>query len=236
MYCHVVPRNKSGVSRADVRATPAPVERALSITLSKPELIMANQRIYSPWLLAACTFLLAFGSPATRLVQAQTGQADRPAAWQMYLAKELPLLGHRNWIVIADSAYPAQAREGIKTIYIGGDQLAAVRTVLQSVDAARHVRGIVYVDQELEHVSDDDAAGIDAYREQLHELLRDRPVRQLPHEEIIEQLDMAAETFRVIILKTDLTIPYTSVFIQLDCGYWSSEAEQQLRKRMEDAK
>jgi hypothetical protein len=24
-------------------------------------------------------------------------------------------------------------------------------------------------------------------------------------------------------------LPYTSVFIQLDCGYWSAEAEQRLR-------
>jgi hypothetical protein len=37
----------------------------------------------------------------------------------------------------------------------------------------------------------------------------------------------------VLLLKTDLTLPYTSVFIRLDCGYWSDEAEQQLRAAIE---
>ena len=32
--------------------------------------------------------------------------------WQTKLKKELPLLGHRNWIVIADSAYPWQTAPG----------------------------------------------------------------------------------------------------------------------------
>jgi hypothetical protein len=36
----------------------------------------------------------------------------------------------------------------------------------------------------------------------------------------------------VLILKTDLTLPYTSVFIELDCGYWGPEKEQALRAMM----
>lgn len=31
---------------------------------------------------------------------------------------------------------------------------------------------------------------------------------------------------------TNMTLPYTSVFLQLDCAYWKREAEQQLRARM----
>src|SRR5919202_365318 len=30
--------------------------------------------------------------------------------WKQELAERIPLYGHRNWIVVADSAYPAQAR------------------------------------------------------------------------------------------------------------------------------
>jgi hypothetical protein len=37
--------------------------------------------------------------------------------WRSQLTKQLPLLGHRNFIVIADSAYPMQSNPGIKTIY-----------------------------------------------------------------------------------------------------------------------
>jgi hypothetical protein len=35
-----------------------------------------------------------------------------------------------------------------------------------------------------------------------------------------------------LIVKTDMTIPYTSVFFELDCGYWNAEAEQRLRQAM----
>jgi hypothetical protein len=49
---------------------------------------------------------------------------------------------------------------------------------------------------------------------------------------IIEQLDQAGESFKVVIIKTDLVLPYTSVFIRLDCGYWSAEAEAALRESM----
>jgi len=36
----------------------------------------------------------------------------------------------------------------------------------------------------------------------------------------------------VVIIKTDLVLPYTSVFMRLDCGYWSAEAESKLRDSM----
>ena len=49
------------------------------------------------------------------------------------------MLGHRNGIVVADLAYPAQSRPGIETVYIGGDQAEIVAEVFRAVDAAEHV-------------------------------------------------------------------------------------------------
>ena len=43
-------------------------------------------------------------------------------------------------------------------------------------------------------------------------------------------LDQSAQLFRVLIIKTEMTIPYTSVFFELDCGYWNADAEQRLRE------
>ena len=57
--------------------------------------------------------------------------------------------------------------------------------------------------------------------------LRSQPV---PHERIIDRLDKTSEKFSVLILKSTLLLPYTSVFIELDCGYWSPEAEERLRE------
>lgn len=156
----------------------------------------------------------------------------RAADWRERLKAELPVLGHRNWIVIADAAYPAQSRPGIETLYVGGDQIEVLREVLRAVEATKHLRVNVFGDAELGSVPEDDAPGIGAYRKKLDALLHDRPARTLPHEEVIARLDDTAKTFRVLILKTDLTLPYTSVFLQLDCGYWSADAERRLREAM----
>lgn len=163
-------------------------------------------------------------------------QSEAVPAWQLHLREVIPLYGHRNWICVVDSAYPAQSREAIETIYVGGDQLDVVRLVLDELAKAKHVRPVVYCDKELRFVPERDAPGIEAYRRELARLLGRREVREMPHEEIIKLLDTAAQTFRVLILKTDLTLPYTSVFINLDCGYWSPEAEKRLREAMKKAR
>lgn len=156
--------------------------------------------------------------------------------WRRKLARELPVLGHRNWILIADSAYPAQSRAGIETIATGSGQIEVVKAVLEAVDKAEHVRAKVYLDEEMEYVSEQEAPGIDAYRKELTALLENRAVKPVPHEALIAKLDEAAKTFRVVIFKTELIVPYTSVFLELDCGYWSVEAEQKLRQLIRRSK
>ena len=151
----------------------------------------------------------------------------------LLLTRELPLLGHRNWIVIADSAYPAQSRAGVDTFYVGGRQIDVVKRVLEAIDKAKHVRGVIFLDGELRHVAEQDAPGIDAYRKGLRASLNDRPAHDdAEHEKLIAKLDEAAKQFRILILKTDMTIPYTTVFIRLDCAYWSDAAEERLRASM----
>ncbi len=160
-------------------------------------------------------------------MQKRTATSD----WEIRFRELLPLFGHRNWIVVADSAYPAQSKPGIETIFTGGSQDEAVRKVLRAISASAHLRANVYLDQELAFVAESDAPGVRGYLDKLEGLLG-AAVRQLPHEEIIAKLDQAAQVFRVLIVKTAMTIPYTSVFFELDCGYWSAEAEQRLRRTM----
>ena len=66
-------------------------------------------------------------------------------------------------------------------------------------------------------------------------VLQGREGATRPHEEIIHLLDEAAKTFKVLIVKTTMTIPYTSVFLCLDCAYWNAEAERQLREALENS-
>lgn len=145
------------------------------------------------------------------------------------LAEQLPRLGHRNWIVVADSAYPLQIAPGIETVVVETDTVDAVATVLRALDATRHVKPTILVDAELSRVPEADAPGINVYRDNLNKLLADRPVSRLPHEVIINRLDQAGKTFKVLLIKTPLTLPYTSVFFELECGYWNADAEKRLR-------
>ncbi|MGD0858900.1 MAG: RbsD/FucU domain-containing protein [Terracidiphilus sp.] len=152
--------------------------------------------------------------------------------WERQLRALLPLFGHRNWIVVADSAYPAQSKPGIETIAAGEDQMRVVRKVLDAITACNHIRANVYADKELAFVAENDAPGITEYRRQLDAALYGARVNRIPHEQIIQKLDQSAQVFRILIVKSDMTIPYTSVFFELDCGYWNAEAEERLRQAM----
>lgn len=164
-------------------------------------------------------------------IPSSAGSGDR-SNWKQVLNDRLPLYGHRNWIIVADSAYPAQTRDGIETIVSGSDQLEVLRYVDNLLSSAKHVRPIVFLDRELKYVSEADAPGITAYRDQLSAFLKGRDAQMLPHEQIISKLDTIGQTFRILIIKTNMALPYTSVFLQLDCAYWSSEAEKRLRTSM----
>src|SRR5215469_191124 len=159
-------------------------------------------------------------------------QSVSPRDWRTQLRNELPLLGHRNWIVVVDSAYPMQTSAGIETVETNSDQLDVVRTVLDQLSKAKHVRPVIFTDAELAAVPESDAAGVTAYREALSKVLGGKETQSLRHEEIIAKLDEAGKTFRILVLKTNLTLPYTSVFLRLDCGYWSDEQEKRLREKM----
>lgn len=154
--------------------------------------------------------------------------------WRQVLDDRLRLYGHRNWIVVADAAYPLQSNPGIETILSSENQVETVRHVLDAVLKTTHVRPVVYNDRELNFVSEDDAVGIGAYRQLLSGILDQRmpgqPPVAIPHEQIIKMLDEASKVFNVLIVKTNMTLPYTSVFLELRAGYWTDDAERRLRQ------
>jgi len=156
--------------------------------------------------------------------------------WKKKLQQALPLLGHRNWIVVADSAYPLQTAPGIETICADADQVTVVNEVLTVLAKTRHVKPTIYTDAEMKFVAETNAPGIGVYRVALAKILANRPTQVMPHEQIIGKLDEAGKTFKVLIVKTPLTLPYTSVFFQLECGYWNAASEQELRAAMKGEK
>jgi hypothetical protein len=152
--------------------------------------------------------------------------------WEQKFAQELPALGHRNWIVVADSAFPLQISPGIEVVVSGKDHFSVLEKVLKAIDHSRHIRPRIYLDKELSFVTEDLAPGIDACRARLNGLLDGRDVSPVLHEELIARLDQVARTFRIFMIKTNLDLPYTSVFMELDCGYWTPESEAAMREKM----
>lgn len=150
--------------------------------------------------------------------------------WREVLNRKLALFGHRNWIVIADAAYPAQSAAGVTTILSNADHLDVVKTVLKAIESAAHVKARIRVDGELMYVNERDAPGVEEYRATLGQMLR---AENLEHEEIIDRLNAAATKFEVLVIKTRFTIPYTTVFLELDCGYWTADSEARLRATMD---
>jgi len=178
-------------------------------------------------LLCALAFLSVLATAADRATADHAGDE-----WKTVVKQRLKLYGHRNWIVIADSAYPEQSADGIETIVSNSDQLDVLKEVISDISASKHVHAIPHTDKELKFLSDSDAPGVSAYREKLFALLPDAQTNSQLHEDIIHKLDVVSKTFRVLIIKTNMTVPYTSVFLQLDCAYWPSDAEQRLRAKM----
>ncbi len=166
-----------------------------------------------------------------------TAAAAQPAKpWRATLDDRLRIYGHRNWVVVADSAYPLQSNPAIETIFSSENQVETVRHTFESIAKISHLRAIVYTDRELQFVAEQDAVGIGAYRQLLYgtfdTYLHDQKPATIPHETIIHNLDEASKTFNVLIIKTNMALPYTSVFFELRAGYWGDDAERRLRERI----
>jgi L-fucose mutarotase/ribose pyranase (RbsD/FucU family) len=164
-----------------------------------------------------------------------TNISSKRRTWQDTLRETLPVFGHRNWIVLADAAYPSQSRNGIVTLIADEDHIQALHALLADIRQSKHIRPNIYFDKELEFVNESDAPGVGSIREALRSALADYPRQQIPHEEIIAKLDRAAAMFHILIVKTRLAIPYTSVFFELECGYWTDAAEHGLRQSIPGA-
>lgn len=157
------------------------------------------------------------------------------SGWQQRVNDEMPLLGHRNWIVIVDSAYPLQTSPGIETIETDADHLAVLDYVLERIKNSNHVRPLVHTDKELNFVPESEAPGVTRYRQELKQRTAQFPADSVLHQELIDRLNETGKSIHVLVLKTRMTIPYTSIFLQLDCKYWSADSEARLREAMKAA-
>ena len=161
---------------------------------------------------------------------------SQPKGTSMYWTQEfdrvLPLLGHRNWILVVDKAYPYQSAPGITYLDTKAPLPDVLERVVSDIASSTHIKPVFYTDQEMGFLSGELVPGVDAFRAEITKRLAGARTQTLPHESVFKKLDEASKLFHVVVLKTECTIPYSSVFIELDCDYWSGDKEKALRAKM----
>lgn len=159
-----------------------------------------------------------------------------PAIWKNELDRILPVFGHRNWILVVDKAFPEQTTEGMEYVDTGRTLPEVLSGVLEALSSQPHIRPAVYFDKELDYMDDTLCPGIEDFKMEVRAALAGAGVtdaQRILHDEVFGRLDKASALFKVLVLKTETLLPYTSVFIELDCGYWPAEKEKSLRERMQ---
>jgi hypothetical protein len=201
--------------------------RSISVYLeeSNPETMKFIIRILLVSVLATGLFSSCQNSKPSQAVQEKS-------SWKQVLEEDLNLLGHRNWILVVDKAFPEQSSPGMKYMYVEQDLLPTLEYVLGALDNSTHVKPIIYQDKELSYITEEQVPGIEAFRSDVAKILENRTVNTLLHDDVFGMLDESSSLFRVLVIKTSCTFPYTSIFLQLDCSYWGPDNEQQLREKM----
>ena len=149
------------------------------------------------------------------------------------LVREVQALGNRNWIVIADQSFPNHSRRGVRTLMADKEIPEVISGVLDVIDIQQHVTPIFYRTRQLSEMTNETTPGIDAYRKALTQSLRGYKMRDFQSRYLNAILEEDSKTFAVLVIKTKTELPFSSIFIELDSGYWDPNAERELRAKMQ---
>ena len=156
-----------------------------------------------------------------------------PDSWQGAVDRQAAQLGYRNWIVIAEASFPAHSRPGVRQVAAPVEIPEAVDYVLNALEQTENVRPHVYLTRELSSVENDFAPGIDEFRKRIQASLHGHEPTVLDQQSLLTLLEDANRSFDVLVIRTQSALPYASVFLELQPGYWDAESETRLRDRIE---
>lgn len=162
------------------------------------------------------------------------GDARRGASWRGAVDRQAAQLGYRNWIVIAEASFPAHSRPGVRQVNAPVEIPEAVDYVLHALEQTENVRPQVYLTRELRSVENDFAPGIDSFRQRIQESLHGHESTVLDQQSLLTLLEDASRSYDVLVIRTQSALPYASVFLELQPGYWDADSETRLRDRIEE--
>ncbi|MDD4871399.1 MAG: hypothetical protein PHR77_12640 [Kiritimatiellae bacterium] len=175
-----------------------------------------------------------FGFSVIVVVSVFCGCATPPEwklPWNKKLDNRLPVMGKDNWIIVADSSYPCRRAAGIETIATKKNLPAVLNRVLSGLDDLGHASATAWICSELEKIPDRDAIGITKVHHEIRRLLNDAKItiKVATEQEILKKIAAETTDYNVLVLKSGTPLPYTSVYLHLDCRYWDEDREKRLR-------
>ena len=184
---------------------------------------------------AGCYHLLIlFG--LSLLISCVQPSSPQNSAWRSLVRQEVNALGYGNTIVVADASYPYQNIDGFRTITVPEETPEVIAHILESINEKQHLKPDFYVSSELRAIMNNQAPGIDLYRYQLASALKDYPIRELENSLLTSMSSENAKQYTVLVIKTETTLPYSAVYLELDSGYWNNNSEQALRAKIAEEK
>lgn len=158
---------------------------------------------------------------------------DHGNGWKDAIAVQTSQLGYRNWIVVAEASFPAHSRTGIRQINSYQEAPVVLEEVLRALEQTEHVRPRLYVCRELRAVENDYAPGIEDYRKNIRAAMHGRETTELEQSSLMTLIQDATKSFDVLVVRTSTALPYSSVFLELEPGYWDGESEDHLRSQIQ---
>ena len=156
---------------------------------------------------------------------------DSALPWHKKFDNRLPVMGKDNWIIVADAAYPCRRAPGVETIATGKSLPSVLGYVLSNIDDSEHAGATAWMSSELEKIPDRDAIGITKVHHAIRSQLNDAKItiKIATEQEILKKIEAETVDYNVLVLKSETSLPYTSVYLHLDCRYWDEAREKRLR-------
>jgi L-fucose mutarotase/ribose pyranase (RbsD/FucU family) len=177
-----------------------------------------------------CRGLIAFGVAVLSLGCMNPGGHHN---WQAAVARQAGQLGYRNWIVISEASFPAHSRQGVRQVNSSASIPETLDYVLKVLEQTENLRPQIYVTRELRAVENDFAPGVDDLRKKLQSSLHGHETTELEQQSLLTLMEDATRSFDVLVIRTPTALPYSSVFLELQPGYWDVDSETRLRERIE---
>ncbi|RJR08801.1 hypothetical protein C4588_05450 [Candidatus Parcubacteria bacterium] len=152
-------------------------------------------------------------------------------SWSKKFNSRLPVMGKDNWIIIGDAAHPSRRAIGIETIATRKSITSVLDYVLSGMDKTGHAGATAWISSELEKIPDRDAIGIAKVHQEIRRQLNNAKIttKTAIEQEILKMIEAEAGDYNILVLKSDTQLPYTTVYLHLDCRYWDETREKRLR-------